>query len=199
MYLKETYREAAEDNYDEDLEKAPQPPAGKEPVVHDPNVQYQRWCSDEEFEQLEDNYNSEAILKLLKNMSYSTPASKILKDLDANTNMTFVDKLLQHIAKWHGKDSDVYKTAQIDRRLFSKIIADRYYQPAKDTCIAFALALRLPLVDAEDLLSRAGYTFSHSNKRDVLLEFFFKEQLYDLDEVNDILYQLNQKTIGRLL
>ena len=95
------------------------------------------------------------------------------------------------------RDVDVYKAAQVDRRLFSKIVSDREYKPAKDTCVAFALALRLTLGEAEDLLSRAGYTLSHSSKRDVVIEYFFKEHIYDLNDINDILYQLEQKVIGR--
>jgi hypothetical protein len=130
-------------------------------------------------------------------MSSSAPASRILNELDANKNMTFVEKMLEHIDKRHLLDSDVYKTAQVDRRLFSKIISDRDYKPSKDTCVAFALALKLPLSEAEDLLSRAGYTLSHSNKRDLVIEFFFKERIYNLNELNSVLYRLDQKLIGR--
>ena len=90
------------------------------------------------------------------------------------------------------KDADVYKAAQVDRRLFSKIVSDREYKPAKDTCVAFAFALKLTLPEAEDLLSRAGYTLSHSSKRDVVIEYFFKEHIYNLNDVNGVLYQLQQ-------
>lgn len=146
---------------------------------------------------LRDNYDSGTITRTMRNMSPATPTSRILKELDANTNMTFVDKMLEHISKRHMRDVDVYKAAQVDRRLFSKIVSDREYKPAKDTCVAFALALRLTLGEAEDLLSRAGYTLSHSSKRDVVIEYFFKEHIYDLNDINDILYQLEQKVIGR--
>ncbi len=143
-----------------------------------------------------DNYDSSTIQRTMRNLSSSTPASRILKELGENTNMTFVDKMLEHISKRHIRDTDVYKAAQIDRRLFSKIVSNREYKPAKDTCVAFAFALKLTLSEAEDLLSRAGYTLSHSSKRDVVIEYFFKEHIYNLDDINEVLYQLEQKIIG---
>lgn len=146
---------------------------------------------------VKDNYDGRAIQRTIRNMSAATPTDVVLRALENSTDMTFVDKLLEHIDKCHMKDSEIYHAAQIDRRLFSKIITDRDYKPAKDTCIAFAFALELTIEEAEDLLSRAGYTLSHSNKRDVLLEYFFKEKIYNLFDINDILFRLGQKAIGR--
>ena len=47
------------------------------------------------------------------------------------------------------------------------------------------------------MLSRAGYTFSHSNKKDIIVEYFFRERIYKLDDINEVLYNLGQKIIGR--
>ena len=160
-------------------------------------VQYQKLEPDKPKYSQRDNYDSSTIQRTLRNMSDSTPAARILRDLDNYTDMTFVDKLLEHISKSHMKDSDVYKAAQIDRRLFSKIVSDREYKPSKDTCIALALALKLSYKDAVDLLSRAGYVLSHSSKRDVLIEYFLFEHFYDLNDVNAVLFRLDQKTLGR--
>ena len=71
------------------------------------------------------------------------------------------------------------------------------YKPSKDTVIALAFALKLTLKETEDLLARAGYTFSHSNKRDVIIEYFFREGIHNLIDINEVLYRLNQKIIGR--
>lgn len=145
----------------------------------------------------DDDYDEDSIVRTMKELSAATPPSKVLRALEEYTNMSFVDKLLEHINKRHLRDSEVYKAAQVDRRLFSKIVSDREYKPAKDTCIAFAFALQLTLSETEDLLSRAGYTLSHSNKRDVVIEYFFKEKIHDLTDINEVLYRLDQKTIGR--
>ena len=144
-----------------------------------------------------DNYDSQSIDRAVRSLSFSDSPLKALRTLEDNTNMSFVDKMLDYINIKHMRDSDVYKAAQVDRRLFSKIVSDRSYKPAKDTCIALSLALRLSLSEANDILSRAGYVLSHSSKRDVVIEYFFREQIYNINDVNEILFRLEQKLIGR--
>ena len=117
--------------------------------------------------------------------------------LDDLLQQSFVDKLIETIDRKGIRDAVVYKAAQIDRRLFSKIVSDRNYSPSKDTCLALCLALKLKLSEANDMLSRAGYSLSHSVKRDVVLEFFFREGIYDVRKVNDVLYRLGLKRLGR--
>lgn len=145
---------------------------------------------------LRDNYDSEIISRTLKNLSQTNSHSHILKTIDENTDASFIDKMCENISKRGLKNSDVYKAAHIDRRLFYKITADSTYKPAKDTCIAICLAIRLTLSETNDLLSRAGYTFSHSNRRDVILEYCIVDKIYNLNDVNEVLFRLNQKTIG---
>ncbi len=144
----------------------------------------------------QDNYDKNSIKSVLQKSLNDDPY-KVLKEIEKSTNMSFVDKMLDYIDSRNLRDSEIYKAAQIDRRLFSKIVSDRSYKPAKDTCIALCLAMKLPLEEANDLLSRAGYTFSHSNKRDVILEFFFQEKVYNLMDVNEVLSVLGQKMLGR--
>lgn len=144
-----------------------------------------------------DNYDSQSIDRAVRSLSSSDSPLKALRTLEINTNMSFVDKMLDYINIKHMRDSDVYKAAQVDRRLFSKIVSDRTYKPAKDTCIALSLALQLSLSEANDILSRAGYVLSHSSKRDIVIEYFFREYVYNLNDVNEILFRLEQKLIGR--
>lgn len=117
--------------------------------------------------------------------------------LDTCLDLTFVDMLIRYINEKGWRDSRVYKAAQMDRRLFSKIMSDRNYRPSKDTVLALVVALELSLKQANDLLSRAGYTLSHSNKRDVIVEYFIREGIFNLSDINEVLYHLDQKIIGR--
>ena len=48
-----------------------------------------------------------------------------------------------------------------------------------------------------DLLHRAGFALSHSNKRDVIMEYFFRQGIYDLYTVNQVLFHLDQKTLTK--
>lgn len=145
----------------------------------------------------EDHYNALAVSRVLRNYSDAGNYIEMLKILEQNVNQTFVDRLLYYINEKGVRDSEVYKAAQVDKRLFSKMVSNREYKPSKDTAIALALALELSLDQANDMLSRAGYTFSHSNKRDIIIEFFFREKVYNLIDANDVLHRLNQKLIGR--
>ena len=110
---------------------------------------------------------------------------------------TFTEQLLELIIKSGQKESRVYKAAQIDRRLFSQIMKDKYYRPSKDTVLSFAFALGLDLAGAEDLLRRAGYSLSRSSKQDVVLEYCFREGIHDIIEINDLLDRLGLRTLGR--
>lgn len=140
----------------------------------------------------------EDALKLFQCKSISgRTAQQVVSMLDNYLNLTFVDILTRYINKKGWRDSRVYKAAQMDRRLFSKIMSDRNYKPSKDTALALVIALELSLKQANDLLSRAGYTLSHSNKRDVIIEYFIREGIYDLSDINEVLYNLDQKIIGR--
>lgn len=146
---------------------------------------------------LRDTYNSTQIDLMMSSQLPKRSFSGLSSMLDGAMNQTFVEKLMGLITQKGVKDSAVYKAAQIDRRLFSKIMSDSNYKPAKDTAIAIALALKLTLEQAKDLLSRAGYTFSHSSKRDVVIEYFFRNQIYNLTDINIVLEKLEQKPIGR--
>ena len=117
--------------------------------------------------------------------------------LERAAKQSFVDRVIEIIRQKGVRDSAVYKAAQIDRRLFSKIMSDKNYKPAKDTAIAIALALQLPLAEANDLLERAGYILSHSNKRDIVIEYFIRERMYSLNKINSVLAMLYLKPIGR--
>ena len=131
----------------------------------------------------------EAALKAVVERFSSAPVQRREK--------TFVEKLMELIDEKGLTDPQVYKKAQIDRRLFSKMMSDVSYQPAKDTCIAIALAMQLKLNEAKDLLSRAGYTLSRSLRRDVMIEYFFLEGISDLYDVNEVLTRLGEKKLGR--
>ena len=85
----------------------------------------------------------------------------------------------------------------MDRRLFSKVMSDHEYKPSKDTALAISLALHLTIDETRDLLERAGYSLSNSSKRDIVIEYFFREGIYSILDLNLVLHKLDLKIIGR--
>lgn len=109
---------------------------------------------------------------------------------------TFSTKLLQYIDKSKLSDARIYKRAGIDRRHFSKIRCDKYYQPKKATAIALCMALQLTIDETVDLLGMAGYSLSSSDTGDLVVKFCIERGIYDLIEVNEALDYFGQKLLG---
>ncbi len=116
-------------------------------------------------------------------------APQSLDDMFAHMDETFSTRLLRLIDKTGEKDSVIYKAANVSRQHFSKIRNDEHYAPKKNTVFAFALALHLNLDDTLDLLSSAGYSLSRSSKTDVIIRYFIEHKMYDIIELNEVLYE----------
>jgi hypothetical protein len=107
--------------------------------------------------------------------------------MDNNREVFFTEQMLSLIDKAGKKDSEIYKKAGIDRRLFSKIRSSKEYTPAKKTVIALCLALELPRDEADMFLSSAGYSLSRADDFDLVVAFCIEKKVYDFISINEVL------------
>lgn len=126
-------------------------------------------------------------VKIRRHRRPSINAADAKEYIENHRDVFFTEQMLSLIDKTGKKDSEVYKKAGIDRRLFSKIRSNKEYTPAKKTVIALCLALELSRNEADLLLSSAGYSLSRADDFDLVVAFCIEKNVYDFMSINETL------------
>ena len=100
---------------------------------------------------------------------------------------SFQDKLFSYIDESGMTDVEVYKKANIDRKLFSKIRSNPMY---------LAIALQLNIEQTVDLLTSAEYALSPGSKGDLIVKYFIEHERFDIMTINFALDEYGQPILG---
>ena len=119
----------------------------------------------------------------------SAPAAMAggLAELLRQSESTFSEFLLDLLREREGKDSEVYKRAEISKQLFSKILSTKDYQPTKSTAIQLAIGLQLDLPQTQKLLGKAGFALTRSSKTDLVVQYYIERKVYSVTFINEAL------------
>lgn len=164
------------------------------------------WYLAEQYTGDEPAFHHGAVYGALPDMDFSegkcvlpdigAPAAGIPEALSEQLDEPF-NKALLHLIDAKGKtDVEVYKKANISRKLFSKIRTGRGYMPGKRTILALAIGLELNMEETENLLEHAGFALSQSILSDVIVKYFISHKKYDIYEINDALFHYQQPLLG---
>lgn len=124
-------------------------------------------------------------------------AEAVLEDLIRDRLVeSFRTMLFRKIDELNLKDSEVYRKANIDRRLFSKIRSNPNYSPSKDTALALGIGLELNYVEMQELIGKAGFSLSQSLLKDVIIEYCLERKILNIHDVNELLYEYGESCLG---
>lgn len=145
----------------------------------------------------EDSYRVEKAICLKSSGSTaSAKNSRSLDDIMEELEAGFAETLFKYIDAKGLTDPQVYKRANLDRKLFSKIRKNKNYKPSKNTALALAIALELNLDETKDFIGKAGFALTSSSKTDLIVEFYIEQNNYDIFELNEVLFRFEEPLLG---
>ncbi|GHV63457.1 hypothetical protein AGMMS49587_13540 [Spirochaetia bacterium] len=131
--------------------------------------------------------------KSVKHFQAEKSESDISFYIESQKNRETFSVMLNRLREERGLEPpELYKAADIDRKLYSRIMGERDYRPSKATVISFGLALKLSDSEMDALLESAGYALSRSVIFDLVISFCVENMIYSIPDVNALLLARNE-------
>ncbi len=124
---------------------------------------------------------------------------KTLDDVLKNAGKTFQQKLFELILESGMDDVEIYRAANMERKLFSSIRCKKDYKPKKKTVLALSIGLKLDMNKMQELLASAGYALSPSDKSDLIISYFVENKKYNIVDINIALYDKGLEPLGNVV
>jgi hypothetical protein len=130
--------------------------------------------------------------------------SKFVKEYIKENNGTTISTIFRETLYYYmhlkgiPKQSEVYKKARIDRRLFSKCISKgRKYNISKNIVISLGLALELNMDELAKLLASAGFSFNFEAIFDLIIKYCIEHNMYNIEIINLLLAEAGEKPLHK--
>ena len=102
---------------------------------------------------------------------------------------TWIDAFRRIVRDYGYEHPEVYGRAGMSKQSFSKIFKPDYH-PTKEVAIALSIGLELDLTEANEFLGKAGYCFTRTSNRDLVIMYHLIEGIYNVDQINIVLNKL---------
>lgn len=110
----------------------------------------------------------------------------------------FSESVIRMVSERFRSQTAFCARAGLSKQLLHHMKADPSYLPKKNNAFACVIALELSLSDAEALLRRGSYTLSRSSMTDIIVSFFLEKKIYDIQLINEALYEYGEELLGSL-
>ena len=107
----------------------------------------------------------------------------------------FAYKLVELIRAKGMSNVECYKRANVSKQTWHKIETNPQYNPQKNTVISFAIALKLTMEETQSLLNSVGFALSNSSKFDLIIMYCLEHGIYDIWEIDSILFKYGFDTL----
>ena len=147
-----------------------------------------RYKLDDFPEQSDSENNEPSIEEVYLELKEEYISRNPVKSFTFEKSISFYECLSKHLNNKGMSEPDLYNAVGISRQTFYKIKYEEGYIPRRRTVFYFILILQLNSLQANELLSLAGYQFNPMSNVEQYIKYCIENGLYNIDEINDYLY-----------